>query len=124
MLTRPPSDADHKRALRRERKRRRARRAEAGLACCIVEYDDAMLQFLIATHWLEDADADDPVSFSGRYVAMARGRPRRDVAMGGEAFELKALGVHKKRGHTEVIVRHSMERGLHQRVNALFRRTR
>ncbi|MBR0732419.1 hypothetical protein JQ595_27075 [Bradyrhizobium japonicum] len=72
MLTRPPIDADRKRALRRERKKRRAKREAAGLACCMVEYDASMLDFLIGTHWLEEADADDAAKVGAAVTAMWR----------------------------------------------------
>jgi hypothetical protein len=65
-------DAARKRKLRRERKRRRAKRAAAGLACCTVEHDATMLQFLIATRWLEEADADDPDKVGAAVSAMWR----------------------------------------------------
>jgi hypothetical protein len=67
-----PSDADRRRELRRERKKRREMREAAGLACCMVEYDGAMLQFLIATHWLAEADADDRAKVSAAVGAMWR----------------------------------------------------
>jgi hypothetical protein len=48
MLQRPPS--------RQKRYRERARR---GVGCCICEYDLHVVEFLIATHWLDAADAGD-----------------------------------------------------------------
>jgi hypothetical protein len=75
MLRRPPDDADkreRRRALRRERKKRRMRREAAGLSCCNAEYDGAMLQFLIATHWLDESDAGDPVKVGAAVSAMWR----------------------------------------------------
>ena len=72
MLERFRADADRKRELRNARKKRRAKRAKAGLACCTVEHDDAMLEFLIATHWLDEADADDPGKVGEAVSAMWR----------------------------------------------------
>jgi hypothetical protein len=65
-------DDDRKRALRRERKKRREARAAAGLSCCTVEHDAAMLEFLIATHWLGESDADDPAKVGEAVAAMWR----------------------------------------------------
>jgi hypothetical protein len=72
MHDRPPADADRKRELRRERKKRRAKREAAGLSCCMVEYGAAMLDFLIATRWLAEADADDPAKVGRAITAMLR----------------------------------------------------
>jgi hypothetical protein len=69
---RPPADDDRKRQNRRDRKRRRAARVKAGLACCLVEHDHAMLDFLIATHWLAESDADDPAKIGEAVSAMWR----------------------------------------------------
>jgi hypothetical protein len=71
MHTRSPA-ADHKRALRRARKKRRARREAAGLACCMVEHDATMLDFLISMRWLEAADADDPAKIGEAVANMWR----------------------------------------------------
>jgi hypothetical protein len=70
---RPPADADRKRALRNARKGRLAARKAAGLACCgAVEYDATMLEFLIATRWLAEADAGDPDKVGAAVSAMWR----------------------------------------------------
>ena len=72
MPDRPPSSPERKRELRNARKTRRKLRAAAGLACCNVEYDGSMLQFLINHIWLDEADAADPVKVGLAVAAMWR----------------------------------------------------
>jgi hypothetical protein len=68
--------AASRREQRRERKLRRAVRIAAGLACTgPVEYDSTMLDFLIATHWLAEADESD-----SKKIGEAVSRMWRDTA--------------------------------------------
>ena len=77
MLHRPPASRDRQRDRRRERKRRYRRRTAAGLATCLVEYDDAVLAFLIRWNWLTEAEASDRVKVGEAVTAMMRDASRR-----------------------------------------------
>jgi hypothetical protein len=67
-------DADRKRELRNARKRRLAARKAVGLACCNVEYDGVMLQFLLDHVSMDDGldYNDDPDKIGKAVSAMWR----------------------------------------------------
>ena len=70
----PPIDPKRELGLERRflRKKRYQERCAAGLAICPVEHDAAMIQFLIDTDWLDEADADDPRKVGVAVAAMWR----------------------------------------------------
>jgi hypothetical protein len=70
-------DAVRQRRPRAARDRRHRQRLKSGVRVAPVEYDGTVLNFLIATHWLAELDADDT-----RKVGVAIAAMLADTARG------------------------------------------
>jgi hypothetical protein len=77
--TRPPPAVDRKREQRRARDRRQYRRELAGLSVAPVEYDCAMVKYLIRWQWLDRDKASDP-----RCIGDAISRAMQEAATAAE----------------------------------------
>jgi hypothetical protein len=60
-----------------DRHKRFRRRQKAGVAVALVEFDGAVIDFLVKTHWLADAEASDRSIVARAITAMLADAARR-----------------------------------------------
>jgi hypothetical protein len=76
MLDRPPARPPPLRSRRAVCQRQYRARQRAGIAIAPVPYDGKVVNFLIATHWLDAALADDRAEVGKAIRAMVAGAAR------------------------------------------------
>jgi hypothetical protein len=80
MLQRSPGAARHdrKRRAKREQMRRYRQRERDGVRIAIAPFDGMVVNYLVATGWLDAAFEHDPRAIGKAYFALVRDSARRD----------------------------------------------
>jgi hypothetical protein len=74
----PPTRHDRKRECRREQMRRYRQRERDGVRIALAPFDQQVIDYLVATNWLDPALDDDPRAVGEAYYALVRDSARRD----------------------------------------------